>query len=150
VKGILKWPLIIAASVGVARVIVERSGAPESVSNLVSAVALHAVIIPIYLAVRIAKSGISRPYATLFKLVAIYVTLVRAMLLPPYWLAHIFGWGQTRFTGLGPEASFVEGIIAIPILTGVFWVLASVVFGGGLGSLIIALTRKTAVSQSAR
>jgi hypothetical protein len=41
VKGILKWPLIIAAVVVVLRVVVEQAGAPGVVANVLSVVALH-------------------------------------------------------------------------------------------------------------
>ena len=72
-KEILKWPLIIAAAVVVLRVVVERAGAPDSVANYLSVVALHFVIAPVYFSIRIAWSGASRPYSTLFKLIAWYV-----------------------------------------------------------------------------
>src|SRR5439155_1986083 len=78
VKGILKWPLIVAAAVVVLRVVVEQSGAPNSVSNIISVVALHLVIVPLYFAIRIAKSGLMHPYVTQVKLVALYVVLTRA------------------------------------------------------------------------
>ena len=42
--AILKLPLIVAAVVVVVRVIVERVGAPESVTNLLSIAAMHTVI----------------------------------------------------------------------------------------------------------
>jgi hypothetical protein len=47
----------LAAAVIVLRIVVERAGAPASVSNLFSVVALHTVIVPIYIAVRLGKSG---------------------------------------------------------------------------------------------
>src|SRR2546430_1320530 len=52
-KGILKWPLIVAAIVVVLRVIVERAGAPAAVSNLLSVAALTTVLGPLYFALQI-------------------------------------------------------------------------------------------------
>ena len=51
-RGILKWPLVIAAIVVVARVVLERSGAPPGISGLFSVVVLYLLICPLYFAVR--------------------------------------------------------------------------------------------------
>jgi hypothetical protein len=145
VNGILKWPLLIAAVVVILRVVVERSGAPDAAANLLSVVALHFLIGPVYFAIRIAKSGVSRPYATLLKFVTLYVVLTRAMVLPTYWLARIYGWTQPRFNGLaGPDVTFFTGYIAIPFATAAIWIVASVIFGGVLGSIVVAITRRLA------
>ena len=144
-KGILKWPLIIAAVVVVLRVVVEQAGAPNIVANVLSVVALHFFIGPVYFAIRIAKSGIPHPYTTLFKLVTLYVVLIRAMVLPTYWLARLYEWPQPRFYGLaGPDVTPFTGYIAIPLVTAAFWIFASVIFGGVLGSIIIAITNRVA------
>jgi hypothetical protein len=143
VKGILKWPLIIAAVVVVLRVVVEQAGAPGVVANVLSVVALHFFIGPVYFAIRIAKSGIPRPYTTLFKLITLYVVLTRAMVLPTYWLARVYEWPQPRFYGLaGPDVTPFTGYIAIPFMTAAFWIVASVIFGGVLGSVIIAIMNR--------
>jgi hypothetical protein len=148
VWGILKWPLIIAAIVVVLRVIVEQAGAPDVIANLFSVVALHFLIGPIYFAVRIAKNGMPRPYATLFKLITLYVVLTRAMVLPTYWLARIYHWPQPRFAGLsGPDVTPFIGFIAVPFVTAAFWIVASIVFGGVLGSMIIAIMRRSGQSS---
>ena len=144
-KGILKWPLIIAAVVVVLRVVVEQAGAPDAVANLLSVVALHFLIGPVYFAIRIARSGIPSPYTTLFKLITLYVVLTRAMVLPTYWLARVYEWPQQRFYGLaGPDVTSFRGYIAIPFNTAAFWIAASVIFGGILGSVIIAITNRAA------
>jgi hypothetical protein len=148
VWAILKWPLIIAAIVVVLRVIVEQAGAPDVIANLFSVVALHFLIGPIYFAVRIVKNGMPRPYATLFKLITLYVVLTRAMVLPTYWLARIYHWPQPRFAGLaGPDVTPFIGFIAVPFVTAAFWIVASIVFGGVLGSIIIAITRRSGQSS---
>lgn len=155
VKGILKWPLIIAAIVVLARVVTEQAGATlvassnlDWLNNLLSVVALHLLIVPLYLAVRIARSGVMTPYRTLFKLIAIYVVLVRAMLIPVYWLARIYEWPQPRFYGLwGPDVNAFVGFIGVPFVTAAVWIISSLIFGGLLGSLVIAVLRRSTRKQ---
>jgi hypothetical protein len=148
-KGILKWPLVLAAIVVILRVIAERAGAPAIVSNLLSVAALHTLIVPIYLAVRLANGGVERPYWNLFKLILIYVVATRAMILPTYWLARIFRWPENRFAGLSDSPPF-EGFIGIPLVTAGIWIVASLVVGGIVGSVILAILspRSKVVSSS--
>lgn len=141
VRQILKWPLIIAAAVVVLRVIVERAGASDAVANILSVVALHFLIGPVYFAIRVGMSAESRPYFTLFKLIALYVVLTRIMILPTYWLARIYGWPQGRFGGLA-GGSPITGFFVIPFATAAFWIIASVIFGSVVGSIIIAIMRR--------
>ena len=141
-KGILKWPLIVAAIVVVLRVIVERAGGPPFLASALSVVALHTLLVPIYLAIRLAGSGIERPYAALFKLILIYAVWTRAMLIPVYWLARIYEWPEPRFYGLfGPEVNAFVGFIGVPFVTAAFWIVTSVVVGGAIGSALLAFMR---------
>jgi hypothetical protein len=141
----LKWPLIIAAVVVVLRVLAERAGAPTTFNNLLSVVVLHTVLAPLYFAVTIAKKGLPRPYLTLFTLIAIYVVLTRIMVLPTYWLARIYEWTDPRFGGLwGPGVTPFFGYITLPFLTAGFWIVASLVFGGIVGSIVVAIGRRLA------
>jgi hypothetical protein len=140
-KGILKLPLIVAVVVIVLRIVVERAGAPAIVANLFSVVALHTVLVPIYFAIILGKSGAPRPYPALFKSILAYVLATRAMLLVVYWMARIFGWQESRFAGLS-ESTPLIGFIAIPFLTAAFWIVASLVVGGAIGSAILAATKR--------
>jgi hypothetical protein len=141
-KGILKWPLIIAAVIVVLRVVVERAGAPVSVSNMLSVVALHTLLVPLYVAIRIGLSGVPRPYWMLIKLVAIYVVLTRAMIVLTYWLARIYRWQAPRFAGLfGPDVTPFRGFIAVPFLTAGLWIGASLVVGGTIGTIVVVVLR---------
>src|SRR2546425_9893689 len=90
-KGILKWPLIIAAFLVVVRVVLERAGAPETVNNIFSVVVFYVLIAPLYFAFRIAGSGIAAPYKNLL----IRISSKR----PPFlrhwrarWLYRRIGW----------------------------------------------------------
>jgi len=141
-KGVLKGPLLLAAIGVVLRVILERVGAPHMVSAFISIAVLHTLLAPLYFAVRIGRSGIPSPYFTQVKLVAIFVVLARAMIIPTYWLARIYGWNEPRFAGLSPdESNAIIGFVAIPFLTAGFWIAGSIVFGGALGMIVIAIMR---------
>src|SRR5882724_1347148 len=99
-KEILKWPLIVAAIVVVLRVIVERAGAPASVSNMLSVAALTTLLGPLYFAIQIALTRKPRPYLMLFQLIFVFAVWARAMVLPTYWAARIFHWTESRFSGV--------------------------------------------------
>jgi hypothetical protein len=144
----LKWPLIIAAVVVVLRVILEQMGAPGGVTNLFSVVMLYLVIFPIYFALRIANSGVERPYRNLIKTTALYAALARAIVIPTYWLAYIYQWEAPRFSTamggvVGPNVSPLAGFFLIPFGALLLWVIGSIVIGGGIGSVVIALKRKS-------
>ena len=135
-KGILKWPLIIAAIVIVLRIAVERTIGPGWLASALSVVALHTLLVPIYLGIRLA--GSEQPYKTLFKLVILYAVVTRAMILPVYWMARIFRWPENRFAGLADSPPLI-GWLAVPLATAAFWIVASTVAGGAIGSLVLAI-----------
>jgi hypothetical protein len=119
-KGMLKWPLIIAAILVVGRIIVEQGGAPGWVANLFSVVILYVFVAPIYFAFRIANSGIERPYRTLLKKTALFTALARSMVIPTYWLAYHFQWTAPRFSvaeggNVGPNVPPIAGYVFIPL-----------------------------------
>ena len=144
-KGILKLPLLLAAVVAVLRVVVERTWGAGWLASGLSVVALHTLLVPIYLGIRLA--GSARPYASLFKLVTVYAVATRAMLLPIYWMARVFGWTESRFAGLSDSPPLI-GWVAVPLLTAAFWIVGSMIVGTAIGSLVltIANTRTKAVS----
>lgn len=148
-KGMLKWPLIIAVIVVVLRVVLEQAGAPGFLTNVVSLVVLYLVICPLYFAFTIADSGVARPYVSLLKVTALYTALARAMVIPTYWLAYTYQWSAPRFTVaqggvVGPNVTPIYGYVLIPLGAALVWIVASLVTGGGLGSIVIALKRKSA------
>src|ERR1041385_3112832 len=149
-KGLLKGPLIIAAFLVVIRVVLEQAGAPEVVNNLFSVVVFYVLVAPLYFAFRIANSGVERPYRTLLKKTALFTALARSMVIPTYWLAYHYQWTAPRFTveqggNVGPNVTPVWGYVLIPLGAAVVWILISLVVGGGLGSLLIKLKRRTPV-----
>ena len=146
-RGMLKWPLIIAAIVVVLRIVLEQAGMPNSINNLFSVVVLYLVVCPIYFAFRIANSGAARPYVTLLKTTALYAALARAMVIPAYWAAYIYQWPAPRFSTamggvVGPNVPPIYAYILIPLGAALAWIIASLITGGGLGSIVIAIKRK--------
>jgi hypothetical protein len=153
-KGMLKWPLLLAAAVVVLRVILEQLEAPAAITNVLSVVVLYVIVIPIYFAIRIANSGIARPYRTQLKYTALYAALARCIVIPTYWLAYIFQWTAPRFSVdqggvVGPGVTPLTGFVFVPLAALVVWVIASLIVGGGIGSLIIALKRKSSRAPAA-
>jgi len=139
-QGILKWPLIVAGSVVVFRVVVERAGAPRAVSNLVSVAALTTVLGPLYFALQIGLARKPRPYLMLIQLVFTYAVCARAMVLPTYWAARMLHWTEPRFAGVD-AANPLVGFIALPLLTAAVWIVASMVTGSLIGFITLALMR---------
>ena len=156
-KGMLKGPLIVAAIVVAVRILLEQGGAPDWLSNLFSVVVLYLVVFPLYFAVRIAAGGADRPYRALFKTIALYTALARSMVIVTYWLAYIYQWTAPRFSAaqggnVGEGITPLFGYLVIPFGAAVVWILASLVIGGGLGSIVVALMRRmgTGTEASAR
>ena len=137
-KGILKWPLIVAAIVVVLRVIVERSGAPAAVSNMLSVAALTTVLGPLYFALQVGLARKPHPNSMLIRLIFIYAVCARAMVLPTYWAARVFNWTEPRFAGVD-AANPLVGFIALPLITAAFWIVASMVIGSGIGFITLAI-----------
>jgi hypothetical protein len=147
VKQLLKGPLIVGAVVVIARALIERTGGPLWLSNVVSSVALICVLAPVYFALKISRDRLPRPYSTHFKATALYAILVRAMILPFYWAAFFYGWGDPRFE-VPPDSGPFVGYVAIPFLTAAGWIVAAVIVGGGIGSLIIAVSRPSSLAAT--
>ena len=130
-KGAFKVPLIIAAILVVGRVLLERAGAPETINNLLSVVVLYVLVVPLYFAFRIAKTGVPHPYSTLLKSTALFTALARAMVIPTYWLAYAYQWPQARFStdaggNVGPGITPLWGYVLIPIVAALLWILIAV------------------------
>ena len=146
-KELLKWPLIVAAAVVVLRVITERAGAPGPVNSMLSVVALHTLLGPLYFAILIGRTGSPHPYRTLFAAIFLYVVGTRAMVLPTYWLARIYRWPEPRFAGLADSPPFV-GFVSIPFGTAGIWICISLVIGGAIATIVLTIAR-TSIRQPA-
>src|SRR5262249_30171507 len=110
---------------------------------MLSVVALHALLGPLYFAIQIGRTGNPHPYRTLFAAIFLYVICTRAMILPTYWLARIFRWQEPRFAGLADSSPFV-GFVGIPFVTAGIWICISLVIGGAIGTIVLTVVRPTA------
>jgi hypothetical protein len=145
-KGILKFPLIVAAVFIVLRLVTEQMGAPNVVNNAISVVLLYMLLFPLYFAYRISQSDVSRPYLTHIKLTVLYAVLCRLMIAPTYWLAYALNWTNVpRFTvqGGGVVGGDLPRAIITPFVLLLMWTAGATVVGGGIGVVVIALLRKT-------
>ena len=76
------------------------------------------------------------------------------MVIPTYWLAYMYQGPQYRFSvagggNVGPGVSPFMGYVGIPLVAAAVWILISLIVGGGLGSILIAVKRKSARKASA-
>ncbi len=110
-NGMLKWPLLIAAGLVVARVISEQLGAPESINFVFGVVWLY-FIVPFYFVSAIVKNGSTRPYLELLGNLFAFSLTTRLMVLPTYWLAYAFQWPAVRFR-LDAGGVVGEGVTAL-------------------------------------
>jgi hypothetical protein len=139
-KHLLKWPLIITAVIVVTRVLLERFGAPPRVNNMLSVLLLTTLIFPMYFAIRIAKTSGAHPYRVALQATVLYALLARAMIIPTYWLAHIYQWPEPRFEGVvRPSVTTFNAYILTPLNPAVL--VASIVIGYGFASLVMAVVR---------
>ena len=139
----LKWPLIVAATLVVLRIILEQLGAPDSINNLLGVAWLH-FLVPFYLAYRIQTSRSDRPYRALFKELFLYTVYTRLMVMVTYWLAYLWQWQSPRFLitqggnvgeGIGP----LRGTLVIPGRNAVVWIVMAMVIGLALGSILLLI-----------
>ena len=83
----------------------------------------------------------------------IFTALARSMVIPRYWLAYMYQGPQYRFSvagggNVGPGVSPFRGYVGIPLVAAAVWILISLIVGGGLGSILIAVKRKSARKAS--
>lgn len=151
-KDMFKWPLLIAFVLVVGRIVSEQMGMPLTVNNLFSVAVLYVAIAPVYFALQIAKSSEPSPYKTLLKTIALFTLIVRGLfVIPTYWLAYIYQWQAPRFSVVGggvvgPGVTPLAAFVTLPVLALMAWLVASLVLGGGIGSLIIAKSRPKAAA----
>jgi hypothetical protein len=149
-KGMMKWPLIIAAMLVMLRLVLEQAGAPETVNNIFGVSWLY-FIIPVYFAIRIIRSGDARPFKTLFKSLLGYITYTRLMIIPTYWLAYMLQWRAPRFGTqmggvVGEGISPVEGYLWIPVRNAAVWIVGGTVIGMIIGGVTLLIRRRGAAA----
>ena len=145
-NGMLKWPLLIAAGLVVARVISEQLGAPESINFVFGVVWLY-FIVPFYFVSAIVKNGSTRPYLELLWNLFVFSLTTRLMVLPTDWLAYAFQGPAVRFRldaggVVGEGVTALQGYLIYPVLNGLSWVPFAVIVGMILGSVALYVRRR--------
>ena len=152
IKSLIKVPLIIAAIIIVARIILEQAGAPPWLNQVFGVTWLY-LFIPFYFAVKIAKSREAKHFITLVKTLAVFVLLSRILVALTYMAAFAFSWSAPRFLVenggvVGEGVMPVEGYLLIPFQNLVLTTLATTVIGTILGGIVLAVMRKRAPAAS--
>lgn len=148
IKSLIKLPLAIAVVVIVVRLILEQSGAPESLIALFGVTWLH-LLVPFYLAILIAKSGAVKPFLTLLASLAVFTLVVRILVAATYSLAYALSWEASRFQlagggVVGEGVTPPEGYLLIPLQNLVIAGAAVIAIGMILGSITLAILRRRA------
>ena len=152
VKSLIKTPLIIAAILIVARIILEHAGAPHWLNQVFGVTWLY-LLIPFYFAVKIANSGEAKPFVTLVKTLAGFVFLSRVLVALTYMAAFALSWSAPRFLlenggVVGEGVTPVEGYLLIPLQNLVLTTLSITMVGAILGGIAIPVMRKRAPAVS--
>ncbi len=152
IRALIKVPLIIAAIIIIARIILEQVGAPPWLNQVFGVTWLY-LIIPFYFAVKIATSGAAKPFVTLLKTLAVFVLLSRILIALTYMIAFAFSWSAPRFLVenggvVGEGVTPVEGYLLIPFQNLVLTTLSITAIGMILGGIVIAVMRKRTPAAS--
>jgi len=149
-RKLLRNGLIIAAIVIVVRIVLEQIGAPEPV-NMVFGVAWLYLIMPVLFGWSIASTHTAGRYKALFKDVFLFALYTRLMVAVTYMLAYLFRWSAPRFAEsnggpVGENISLLRGILLIPVLNAVTWIITATIVGMILGSIVLLLKRRPAAA----
>ncbi|MGH7594756.1 MAG: hypothetical protein ACREOI_00300 [bacterium] len=148
----MKWPLVIAAILVVARIVFEQMGASENVNNIFGVAWLY-FLAPIYFAVQIANSGVAKPFLELVKSTAIFTAYTRLMIMPTYWLAYMNGWTAPRFSitqggVVGEGMTPLKAYLLIPVRNALIWTVFATVVGAIIGGITLAIKRRGATAKA--
>ena len=151
-RSMLKWPLIIAAFLVLVRIPLELAGAPDALTNILGVAWLH-LLVPFFFASMIAKSGVANPYKSLFSSLLVFSVLTRLMVMPTYWAAYALNWTAPRCAiqnggVVGEGVTPFAGLLLVPVRNVILWTVFAVVVGMILGSVVIAVRRRSAASAA--
>jgi hypothetical protein len=143
---IMKWGTIIAGLIMVVRIVLEQTGAPETV-NFIFGVAWLYFILPILFAWSIRMKAYAAPYRILLKDVLLFAVYTRVMVMITYMLAYVFRWNPRRFAfnaggNVGDDVRPLMGLLLIPLRNAILWVIMASIVGMIVGSITLLLKRK--------
>ena len=152
IKSLIKIPLAIAVVVILLRLILEQAGAPHTLNMVFGVTWLH-LIVPFYLASRIAKAGATKPFLVLLVSLSVFTLAVRIVVAATYSLAYALSWEAPRFQlagggVVGEGVTPLEGYLLIPFQNLVITGVAVIAIGMILGSITLAILRRRAPATS--
>jgi len=152
IKYLIKLPLAIAVVVIICRSILEQVGAPELLNTIFGVTWLH-LLVPFYLASRIAKAGAVKPFLTLLASLSVFTLAVRILVAATYSLAYALSWEAPRFQlagggVVGEGVTPLEGYLLIPFQNLAITGVAVIVIGMILGGITLAILRRRAPATS--
>jgi len=145
-KKLLKTGLIVAALIIVLRIILEQTGAPETMSFIFGVAWLY-FIMPVFFALAIRAHGSESPYRKLLKDVVLFAAYTRIMVAVTYMLAWHFKWTPARFSAnqggtVGENVPPFQGLLLVPLRNLLIWIVMATIVGMIVGAITLALKGK--------
>jgi hypothetical protein len=149
---VMRWGVIIAAVIIVARIVLEQAGMPGSINNIFGVAWLY-FIFPVLFALSIRGRGAASPYKSLLKDVVLFALYTRLMVMVTYMLAYVLRWSAPRFAypggNVGEGVGIWTGMLLIPLRNVLIWIVMATVVGMIIGSITRLLRRKASASVPA-
>jgi hypothetical protein len=142
----MKTGLVLAAAIIIIRIILEQLGTSESINMVFGVVWLY-LAFPVLFALRIAASGAAGGFKKLVKALFFFALYTRLMVAVTYILAYFFQWQAQRFSAdaggtVGPDVTPLVGILAVPALNALIWVVFATVVGMIIGGITLLIKKK--------
>jgi hypothetical protein len=152
-RKVMRVGLVLAAIIIVVRIVLEQTGAPESINNIFGVAWLY-FLFPALFALGIRAREHAGPYKLLLKDVVLFAVYTRVMVAVTYMLAYFFKWNAPRFGlagggNVGDNVSLVNGALLIPVRNAIIWIVLATVVGMIIGSVTLLLSRRSATPSAA-
>ena len=154
-KGMMKWPLIIAAVLLVLRIVLEQAGAPEVVNNVFGISWLY-FIVPLFFCVPHQRKQPGASFQNAFQeardLCGVHAgddpADVYARL--PASVAGTSRFGIDGGGVVGEDVSPLTGYLGIPVRNALIWIVIATAVGMILGSVTLLMRRRKLAGTQAR
>lgn len=148
-SNLVKLPILVAAGVIVIRIVLEFANTPNGLTQIFG-VAWLDILVPIYLALKIADSGMEKPFLSTIKAMLLYAIPARLMVAITYILAYAFDWTLSRFTiVIGSNATPLQGYLTIPATGFAFGIVSALIGAIVFGGLTLLIKQRMAKPKAA-
>jgi len=150
-RSLMRTGLVLAAVIIIVRIILEQLGAPNAI-NTVFGVAWLYFVFPVLFALPIAAGGEAGGFKKLIKNLLLFALGTRLMVAVTYVLAYFFQWQAPRFSAdgggnVGPNVTPLAGILAIPAINALIWVVFATLIGMIIGGITLKIKKKAGGNQ---